>query len=505
MINTRTLTPPHIQQALENSESKFKHLTELMPMGIFSTDHTGIITYYNNKASEMWGRSPRINDATEMLYCGSWKLIYPDGTVMPHNQCPMAKSLMQQRKFRNEEICVERPDGERRNVLVNIDPLFDDGGKLLGAINIMHDITDYKKTKKEINRLAAIVECTDDAIIGKNLDGVITTWNRGAQSIFGYTEEEAVGQHITLIIPDELRSDEQFIINQIKSGKKVEHYETIRMRKDGTRINISLTVSPIKDSNGNIIGASKISRDITERVRMDNELKEYTEKLKELNKYKDQFMAIASHELKTPLTVIKANLQVLEMLLEKDANKAFVEKTMKQVNKLSDLITDLLDVSKIQAGNLSLNITRFDLVTLIKEVIDNLQSTSSTHKITQSNDTEPIMIRADRTRIEQVIVNMLTNGIKYSPGGESILVGVKQNKGEVRVSVQDFGIGIPKEDQKKIFSRFFRVDGISLTFSGSGIGLYISEQIMKRHNGKMWVESELGRGSTFYFSLEADR
>jgi len=352
----------------------------------------------------------------------------------------------------------------------------------------------------ELQLLAAIVESSDDAIISKTLEGEITSWNNAAEKIFGYNKEEAIGMNIRKLIPVHLLDEEDYIIGKIKKGERVEHYETTRVKKDGTPISLSLTISPIKDSNGNIIGASKISRDITEKKRIEKELKKYNEKLEELNTYKDQFMAIASHELKTPVTVIKANLQLMQMEAEGTGFKGIADKMMKQVNKLSTLITDLLDVAKIQAGKLELNNSEFDLIELIKEIVDNLQATNN-HEVVQQYNSPALMIKGDRIRLEQVIVNMLTNSVKYSPDADKIIISARKENGNVIFGVKDFGIGISKEDEKKVFTRFYRVEGLPATFKGSGIGLFISNEIIKAHKGKMWVSSEMGKGSEFYFMI----
>jgi len=393
-----------------------------------------------------------------------------------------------------------RKDGSRVYISLTVSPVKDNDGVIVGASKICRDISFLKEQRIQAELLSAIVEGSDDAIISKDLKGTITSWNKGAERIFGYTTEEAVGKNIRILLPKNLLSEEDMIIDKIKKGEKVIHYETIRLKKNGTPLHVSLTVSPIKDLGGNIVGASKISRDITEKILFQKELEINNQKLAELNSFKDHFMAIASHELKTPLTVIKANLQLLEMQVENTEYKGVTERTMKQVNKLNTLIADLLDVSKMQVGQLELHINKFDLVDLAKEVIESLQVTAS-HTIDLNFPDEPIMVCADRARIEQVIVNLLTNAIKYAPNSKRIILTAKEENGKVLFSVEDFGMGIPEKDKENIFTRFFRVKGMASTFSGSGIGLYISDQIIRQHKGSMWVNSKVGEGSTFHFIL----
>lgn len=355
----------------------------------------------------------------------------------------------------------------------------------------------------ETTMLAAIIESSDDAIISKTLDGIITSWNKSAERLFGHTEQEAIGKPITLIIPEERLDEEQLIIKKIKSGERLDHFETIRVTRSGNKIPISLTISPIKDHTGKIIGASKIARDISKQKKAEEQLRNYAEEIKVLNARKDEFIGLASHELKTPVTSLNAYLQIIDRNLSSDdRNKPFITKAIQQVNKLTSLISDLLDVSKIQTGKLPFTYTDFDLIQVLKDVVEILQHNYESHKIKLHFDQQPITLEADQQRIEQVIINLITNAVKYSPAADRIIINVISSDQNVTVSVQDFGIGIPKDQQEKVFSRFYRVENIATHISGLGIGLYISNEIINRHGGRIWIESEPGKGSTFYFNLK---
>lgn len=349
--------------------------------------------------------------------------------------------------------------------------------------------------------LASIVESSSDAIISKDLTGIIKSWNTGACKIFGYSEKEAVGKSITMLIPPERQDEEQMILDRIYRGEAVKHFETIRVRKDGTLIPISLTISPVKNSKGEIIGASKIARDISEKVKLQQQLQEYAEKLRESNAHKDEFIGIASHELKTPLSSIKAYLQLLERELKEEAHQQYVNRTLHHVDKLTRLVSELLDVSKIQSGKLEFNFSEFNLGELLAEGIESVRQTNRTHQVQLEGPVPELIIRADRHRLEQVLINLLSNAIKYSPGADRVIVRAKKEETQLLVSVQDFGFGIPATELGNIFTRFYRVTGMPANIQGLGMGLYISHEIIKGHKGKMWVESELGKGSTFYFSL----
>jgi PAS domain S-box-containing protein len=237
-------------------------LLQALPAAVYATDAAGRITFYNEAAAAFWGCRPELGKSE---WCGSWRLYWPDGRPMPHDECPMAVALKEKRAISGAEAAAERPDGTRVLFLAYPMPLFDEAGSLAGAINTLVDITDRKQTEDAALWLAAMVESSYDAIISKDLNGIITTWNRGAERLFGYTAKETIGKPIMILIPSDRHDEEPAILERIRRGERIEHYETIRQRKDGSLVDISLTVSPVKNANGRIIGASKIARDITAR------------------------------------------------------------------------------------------------------------------------------------------------------------------------------------------------------------------------------------------------
>jgi PAS domain S-box-containing protein len=239
-------------------------LFDLLPVGVYVCDPRGLILQYNRRAAELWGRSPKLDDPADR-FCGSYRMYRLDGDPVAHAECPMAEVLRTGISVSDQEIVIERPDGSRGIALVNIDALKDHSGNILGAVNFFQDLTERRRSEEIVQRLASIVESSDDAIITKNLDSIITSWNTGAEQLFGYTAEEAVGKPVTILIPPDRHDEELAILARIRRGERIDHYETVRIRKHGSRIDISLTVSPIKNAEGKIIGASKIARDITER------------------------------------------------------------------------------------------------------------------------------------------------------------------------------------------------------------------------------------------------
>ncbi len=258
--------------------SSMGRLESLSPFGLSSKPAGGplrsddhfrkMITYFNEAAATLWGYRPQLGKSE---WCGSWKLYWPDGTPLPPGECPMALALKEKRAVRGMEAVAERPDGTRVPFISYPTPLYSRTGKLLGAVNMLVDITDRKLAETFAQRIASIVESSDDAIISKDLSGTILSWNDGAGRLFGYTAEEMIGKPVTILIPPQRLEEEPGIISRIARGEQVHHYETIRRRKDGSLVNISLTVSPVKDANGKIIGASKIARDITNRKRAEEQ------------------------------------------------------------------------------------------------------------------------------------------------------------------------------------------------------------------------------------------
>ncbi len=341
---------------------------------------------------------------------------------------------------------------------------------------------------------AAIIDSSDDAIISKAVDGTITSWNHGAQRLYGYTPKEIIGKPVSVLMPPEKKDDLPYIMEQLYEGNKVEHYETKRITKDGRIIDVSVTVSPIKDTHGNIIGVSKIARDITERM--------------EMERRREEFVSTASHELKTPLTSQKVFGELLEQRIEQkgyEELKPFITKINKQTDKLARLIEDLLDLSRVNLGKLKMDRRRFDYSELVREIVANTRLTTK-HTINLSIQMSNTTIIGDKERLGQVLLNLLSNAVKYSPNAKKINVLVKSENGTILTSVIDYGIGIAKEHQKKLFERFFRViDDNEKTFPGMGIGLFLSNEIVTRHGGRMWVESAKGKGSTFYFTLPINR
>lgn len=319
-------------------------------------------------------------------------------------------------------------------------------------------------------------------------DGYIDFFNLQWLEYTGLSFEDLKGMGWTKVLhPDDIEKTIKQWTAAVNSGEKFElEYRLKKANEINYRWHLGRAL-PIKNKSGQIIKWFGTCTDIDDQ--------------KKLQEKKDEFFGIASHELKTPITSIKAYVQLLERLLTDNSTaKDYLGRANTYIDRLNSLIADLLDVSKIQAGRLPFHISEFEFDHLVKDAVECVQPTLQKHRIIIEGEAGQI-VRGDRQRLEQVFVNYLSNAIKYSPQSDKVLIRVSKNNKEVKVAVEDFGIGIPKENQEKIFDRFYRVEADCKKFSGLGIGLYISSEIVKRHKGKTWVDSTEGKGSIFYFSI----
>ena len=755
------------------------------PVAFYSCNLKGEITFFNIAAEKLWGRKPTLG---KDLWCGAWKTYYEDGTPLPIEKHPAAIALKTKNFSKKSEVKIERPDHSFRVILIipqpdfnhanelvgahfyiidsseflsdhikkatlsaivetsddaiiskdlngtitswnagaqrifgyteaealgrhitmlipksrlheedeiisklkkgeridhfetirldqsgrpiaislTISPIKNIHGEIVGASKVARDISEHVQNHEKKEILSAIVESSDDAIISKDLEGTIMSWNKGAQKIFGYSEKEAVGNPITMLIPKDKLQEENHIISRISQGEKIDHFETVRMHKSGREIQVSITVSPVKNHKGVIVGASKVARDITLQAESKKALENYSrnlevlnsvgksisenlnfkeilqrviktttelthsqigvffyevenpdenhsyfavsgakkadfekleilrfqdlvpesfhktqvfiikdiderlpekhpmyeklklqlgyksymavpllsktglviggfffghaekdhftsedrllvrniasqtattlqnsylfEQVKNLSAKKDEFIAVASHELKTPLTSVKGYLQLLGEMNNDEKTGQFIEKSLSQVDKLNSLIEDLLNMSRLETGRLEFHIEKYDINEMLKEVIGTFNYSSQDHVIEHNLDDNSVVVTGDGQRIEQVVINLISNAIKYSPHANRVQVKLENFEDRVKVSVRDYGIGISSEHQKNLFERFYRVEN-SKGIGGLGIGLYLSKQIIDRHNGEIGVSSEYGEGSEFYFIL----
>lgn len=303
--------PARVTQSLDS----IRGLVEALPAAIYTIDAQGRITSFNEEAVALWGRRPVLNSDT---WCGSWRLFNTDGTPLLHDDCPMAVSLREGRSIRGAEAISERPDGTRISFLAYPTPLRDAQGNVVGAINMLVDITDRKRTDLSAAMLSAIVESSHDAIISKDLNGIIASWNAGAENLFGYKAEEMIGKPMLLIIPPDRLEEEPAILERIRSGERVDHFETVRRRKDGSLVEISLTISPVRDRDGKIVGASKVARDISERRQAEQQqrliVREMSHRIKNLFAIAGSIVSMSARAAETPAELAQSVRQRLDAL-----------------------------------------------------------------------------------------------------------------------------------------------------------------------------------------------
>jgi len=471
-----------LQRSLE-AEERLVAIVAFSSDAIISKTLDDIITSWNKAAENIFGYTK------EEAIGKSITIIVPK--YLWNEEKEIIRKIKKGQDIDHYETIRLRKDGQLIIVSVSISLIKDGKGKIIGVSNITRDITEKKKAENELAHLASLVESSSDAIWSRTLDNKILSWNKGAEVMYGYAAKEVVGRYIDeFVVPPEKREELVEITKRILDGEQIQALETTRITKDNRKLDISMTLSPLKDPQDNIIGISAIVRNITEQ--------------KEQEKLKDEFISMASHELKTPITSMKMFLDILHNYLSKDSDMeglGYVNRIKDQANKIRDLVNDLLDISRIETGKMSFNTELFALEEILFDTIEGMQPAVRKHHL-QFIHTDKLSIYGDRFRIYQVITNLLTNAVKYSPKKDKIIIKAKKVGNEAVVSVQDFGIGIPKDKQERIFEKLYQVtDPDVKTFPGLGMGLYISNEIIKRHEGRMWVKSEKGKGATFYFSL----
>lgn len=408
----------------------------------------------------------------------------------------LRKILIKNSHFNDFEVHHVFNDIGKKTMILNARRIVLEGNKTQLILLAIEDITKQSEYQKKLHKSEQhyrwIVEQVKDHIIyTMDKEGLITDWNAAAEVITGYKKEEVIGKFHSLLYTKE-DQEEDIPAKEIKRAehKGMEATEQWHVRKDKSIFWGSGIVTALYDEKENLRGFSKVMRDITVQ--------------KEEAKLKDEFLSIASHELKTPITSIKAYTQLLKKRLagsNDTKNAHFLTRIDSQTNKLTTLINDFLDISKIEAGKLVLTNKKFDLNALIDKIVVDHQYITEMHQIKKVGKLKKI-ITGDEGRIGQVIINLLTNAIKYSPNRKEVIINVSEDKTGVTVSVQDFGMGIPKRKQKYIFDKYFQVtENGDEGKKGFGLGLYISTQIIQGHHGKLWVDSTKGKGSTFTFSL----
>ncbi len=363
----------------------------------------------------------------------------------------------------------------------------------------------YDEVSKGKAYIEDLVENAGDAILSTNMEDRILTWNRGAEVIFGYSKDEAIGQSLAVLLPPDRMRELEEVRNKVQLTGVIRNLEVRRKRKDGAMIDVALAVSPINDKVGDVSGFLHLARDITEKKR-------YEQRLRELDKMKSDFVSNVSHELRTPLTAIKGSVDnmldgITGQLNEKQDR--YLARIKSNADRLTRLINNVLDLSRIEAGKIDLKSAYLSLVTLAQEVAESIRPVATEKLISLEVASPDISATAwaDRDKITQVLMNLVGNAVKFTPPHGKVSVAVNRNGDQwMQISVTDTGPGIPPEEAEKIFDRFYQIDQTGKQKArGTGLGLAISKVLVEMHGGKIWLESAIGRGSTFSFTVPAQQ
>lgn len=608
-----------VEEKLRTSEARLSTILKSIGDGVIATDNKGYVIFINNVAQRLIGYGAEAAAGKDLRTI--FNIV--DELTGKKTDNPIDRALQEGviSGFANHTVLISK-DGTRYSIDDSAAPIRDEKGNITGAVLIFRDITERRR-KEEINRrLAAIVQSSDDAIVGKTLDGVITDWNKGAEKIYGYSEKEIKGKLIFILSPEGRKNEVRDLTERIVKGEKIEHFETVRVRKDGRHIDVSLTMSPIYNASGDIVGASAIGRDITERKIMEGKLvatakewevtfdsisdlisihdrdskllrvnkayadffkvkpeeitgkycysivhgtkepcidcphqytvktkkparleyfdsrfnayleastspifdknnevvgtvhiiKDITErkkaeqKLKEAAELKSHFTSMVSHELRTPLTAIKESISIVAdgtAGVLNEEQKDFLGMSKKNVDRLARLINDVLDYQKLESGKLEFHIQDNDMNEIIRETAAAMSAVAKEKglEIILNLDSKLPLVKCDRDKIVQVLSNLISNALKFTEKGGITVVSEKKDN-IVELKVKDTGIGIKNEDLPRLFRAFEQLaQGKERKTGSTGLGLAISKEIIDKHRGKIWAESEFGKGTVFHVIL----
>ena len=492
-----------------DDDRRFRTLIGCIGDAVIATDSVGNVTLLNPVAALLCGVPER--EAVGRPLRDVFRIIN-ERTRLPV-ESPVEQVLATGRtvELANHTALVAA-DGRETPIDDSAAPILD-GDHISGIVLVFRDVTEKRRAAVLNERLAAIVESSDDIIASKDLDGIITSWNRGAERILGYAAEEVIGRHVSMLMPPELVEDMPRILGRIRRGEKVDHYHTRRRRKDGTIIDVSLTVSPIRDATGRIVGASKIGRDITVEKRgreVSERLLEATRKAKAdaeaANRLKDEFLATLSHELRTPLNAILGWARILSTgPVDAEDLREGLAAIDRNARVQVQIIEDLLDVSRIISGNFRLDVQRVNLIEVIEAAIAAVTPAAEAKGVRLKKILDPLAgpVSGDPARLQQVAWNLLSNAVKFTPKGGHVQVLLERVNSHVEVSVIDTGIGIHPDFLPHVFERFRQQDSSTTRrHGGLGLGLAIVKQLTELHGGSVRAKSPgEGQGATFVVSL----
>jgi PAS domain S-box-containing protein len=538
-LAARTEALNEFVQPADQPEELYRQLLQRLPAALYTTDREGFVTMYNAAAVELWGREPVIH---KDQWCGSWKIFSIDGQELPLDECPMAITLREGRPVNGHEIIIERPDGTRRHIMPHPQPIFDASGNLTGAMNMLVDITrlrvseqalldltislekkvgegtidlQYKieELRKSEERYHKMIEEVEDyAILLMDRAGVIQNWNRGAEKIKGYKEEEIVGKNFRLFyLPEDQERGlpDKLIADAITYGKAL--HEGWRVRKDGSVFWGSIVITAMHDDNREIVGFSKVTRDLTQRKLAEDKIRQYTKELEFQNRELEQFAYAAAHDMKEPLRKIRFYTNLVydncgEQLPEKERD--YLKRSINAASRMQTLIDDLLTYSKTSSQEMEFK--KVDLGKVIAEI--QLAHYDAIREVNAEIETGNLpIIDGVSFQVTQLFDNLLSNALKYrhperrphirilsekitGPDPETDLA--KEGETYYRITVSDNGIGFDSQYAEKVFDLFQRLHD-KVHYSGTGIGLTLCRKIIQNHQGFMVACGEEGKGASF--------
>ncbi|HTO51934.1 MAG TPA: PAS domain S-box protein [Myxococcota bacterium] len=504
----------HLMQRAQQQAREQRELVRITLASIgdavISTDPSGRILSLNAVAESLtgWSQAEAAGQPLEAVF----RIVNEETRQTVPN--PVLRALREGTVvgLANHTLLIRR-DGSELQIDDSAAPIRGADGKVEGCVLVFRDISARRGAERHTEQqldaarfLAAIVTSSDDAIVSKSLDGVIRSWNAGAERLFGYTAEQAVGRHISLIIPAERLGEEDEILRQMRAGQRIDHFNTVRRRSDGREVHVSLSVSPIRDDRGRVLGASKIARDISAQKESEARVARLMEELRLADQRKDEFIAMLAHELRGPLAPVRNSLEILKRG-DADASLRRRARVMldRQVAQIERLVDDLLDVARITRNRLELRTQRVELGPLLQQAVDAARPSADAakHQIALDVPSESLVVNGDPVRLVQVFGNLLHNANKYTDPGGQIDVRASRQGNLAVVSVRDNGIGIEPDLLPRVFQIFAQVDqGSERSQGGLGLGLTLVKRLVEMHGGGVEAASAgHGLGSEFVVRL----
>ncbi len=480
------------------AEGQERLRTTLASIGdaVIATDTEGRVTIMNAVAESLTGWT--IAEAADQPLETVFHIINEHSRMPVENPVQKVFELGQIVGLANHTVLIAK-DGRETPIDDSAAPIRCQQGTVVGCVLVFRDVSDQRAAQQATARLAAIVESSADAIITKNLDGIIQSWNAGAEELFGYTGAEIIGKPITTLVPSDRTTEEAEILARLRKGQASERIDTVRIAENGRQIPVAINVSPLRNRDGDVTGASSIIHDITER-------REAEEVLKAADRRKSEFLAMLAHELRNPLAPVRNSLQIMRLAGDDQATVDQAVATIeRQVTQMVRLVDDLLDVARINRGKIELRRERVALKPVIDQAVEVSRPlvAKRRHELTLELPSQPVFLHADPTRLAQVLSNLLNNACTYTEPGGRIWFSAERQGSDVLISVKDSGVGIPADMLPQIFELFTQVDQtLERSQGGLGIGLALVKQLVELHEGTIEASSDgPGLGSEFVVRL----